>query len=104
MNYELQGKLIEKIEEQVISEKFKKRDFVVEKTENNFTEQIKFQTVQDKTSLIESFNIGDEIKVHFNIKGNKWKDNYFVNLQAWKIETITKPQEEKPEEADDLPF
>ena len=118
MNFELTGKLIEKFDEVQISDKFKKRDFVVEKTENNFTEQIKFQSVQDKTSLVESFNIGDEIKVHFNIKGNKWKDNYFVNLQAWRIEgsagdtpmqdtppTFTEEDmPPPPAEADDLPF
>lgn len=88
MNFELSGRLIEKFDEVQINDRFKKREFVIEKTEaNGFTEQIKFQLVQDKTNLIESFGINDELKVSFNIKGNKWKDNYFVNLQAWKIES-----------------
>jgi len=86
MNFELTGKLIEKFNEQVISEKFKKREFVIETNDNGFTESIKFQTVQDKTALIEPYQVGSDVKVFFNIKGNKWKDNYFVNLQAWKVE------------------
>jgi single-strand DNA-binding protein len=120
MSYELTGVLIEKYAEQQVSDKFKKREFVVETSNNGFTEQIKFQLVQDKTNLIESFNTGEAVKVSFNIRGNKWKDNYFVNLQAWRIEAEaantgnsavenTAPPTQSdlpplPDEEDDLPF
>lgn len=86
MNYELTGTLIEIFDEQQVSDRFKKREFVVETLDNNFTDVVKFQLVQDKTGLINDFSKGDKIKVLFNIRGNKWKDNYFVNLQAWKLE------------------
>jgi hypothetical protein len=86
MGLELTGKLIEKFEEQQISDKFKKREFVLETSENNFTEQIKFELVQDRTDIIEPYKIGDDIKVSFNLKGRKWNDKYFVNVQAWRIE------------------
>lgn len=103
MSYELQGKLIEKFNTNQVSDKFKKREFVVEKREENsgreFIETIKFQLIQDRCELIDSFNQGDEIKVFFNIKGNRWeKDgrvNYFTNLDVWKIESI------KPESPDE---
>jgi hypothetical protein len=88
MSYELTGTLIEIFDEQQISDRFKKREFVVETVENNFTDVVKFQLVQDKTNLIDGFQKGNKIKVSFNIRGNKWKDNYFVNLQAWKIENV----------------
>ena len=86
MNFEISGTLLEKYDEMQISDKFKKREFVLETADGSYTEQIKFQLVQDKTGLIEPFNVGDKLNVKFNIKGNKWKDNYFVNLQAWKID------------------
>ena len=94
MSFELSGKLIEKMDEVQVSDKFKKREFVLETSEENngrvFTETIKFQTIQDRTSLVNDFNVGDEVKVSFNIKGNKWerdgKVNYFTNLDAWRIE------------------
>jgi len=89
MGFDITGKLIEKFNEQKVSEKFKKREFVIEKTENNFTEQIKFQLVQDKTGVVEPFKVGEQIKVFFDIKGSKWKEAYFVNLQAWKIERLS---------------
>jgi hypothetical protein len=38
------------------------------------------------------FNLNDEVKVLFNIKGTKWnkdgKDNYITNLDAWRMETL----------------
>lgn len=94
MSFELTGTLIEKFDTQRVSEKFTKREFVIEKKENTgsyeFVDQIKFQLTQDKCELIDSFNTGEEVKVSFNIKGRKWekgdKVSYFTNLEAWKIE------------------
>ncbi|MCP4522026.1 MAG: DUF3127 domain-containing protein [Cytophagales bacterium] len=94
MNFDLTGKLLEKNDIQKITETFQKREFVVECEENNagrvWTDYIKFQLIQDKCDILDQYNVGDTIKVTFNIKGNKWEKegnvNYFVNLNAWRIE------------------
>ena len=99
MSYELTGKLIAKYDTVQRTETFKVREFAVEKTEDingrTITNYAKFQCVQDKTTIIDRVNIGDEIKVYFNIKGSKWekdgKVNYFTNLDAWRIEQILQP-------------
>jgi hypothetical protein len=126
MPYEITGKVIEVMPVIQVSDKFRKREFVLEKKETGggavFIDYIKFQLVQDKCEMINESFIHDEIKVLFNIRGNKWerdgKVNYFTNLDAWKIErasssgreqTESKPQrpEEFPpenEELSDLPF
>ena len=96
MSYELTGKLIAKYDTVQRTETFKTREFAVEKTEDingrTITNYAKFQCVQDKTAIIDRVNIGDEIKVYFNIKGSKWekdgKVNYITNLDAWRIEQI----------------
>ncbi|MCY7293546.1 MAG: DUF3127 domain-containing protein [Ferruginibacter sp.] len=96
MSYELTGKLIAKYDTVQRTETFKVREFAVEKTEDingrTITNYAKFQCVQDKTTIIDRVNIGDEIKVYFNIKGSKWekdgKVNYITNLDAWRIEQI----------------
>ncbi len=96
MSYELTGKLVAKYDTVQRTETFKTREFAVEKTEDingrTITNYAKFQCVQDKTSIIDRVNIGDEIKVYFNIKGSKWekdgKVNYITNLDAWRIEQI----------------
>lgn len=94
MSFEISGKLIEKFETVKVNDRFKKREFVIEKTESNggmeFTDHIKFQLTQDRCNLIDAMNLNDDIKVHFNIRGNKWekdgKVSYFTNLDAWRIE------------------
>ena len=96
MSYELTGKLVAKYDTVQRTETFKTREFAVEKTEDingrTITNYAKFQCVQDKTTIIDRVNIGDEIKVYFNIKGSKWekdgKVNYITNLDAWRIEQI----------------
>lgn len=128
MSFELSGKLIEKYNTVQVSDRFKKREFVIEKTESNggmeFTDHVKFQLTQDRCNLIDSINLNDDIKVSFNIRGNKWekegKVNYFTNLDAWRIEKVqSQNQDEMPpempppptiedmpesNEPDDLPF
>lgn len=99
MSYELTGKLLVKFDTTQKTESFKTREFVVEKSEDingkTITNYIKFQCVQDRTGIIDRVNVGDEIKVHFNIKGSKWEKDgrvsYFNNLDAWRVEQILKP-------------
>ena len=96
MNFEIVGKLIVKYDVVQRSETFKTREFVIEKSEDangrTFTSYIKFQCVQDKTAMVDKFNIGEEVKVQFNIRGTKWvkdgRENYITNLDAWRMESI----------------
>lgn len=96
MSYEIVGKLVAKFDIVQRTETFKTREFVIEKTEDingrTITNFVKFQCVQDKTAMPDRFNVGDDVKVLFNIKGTKWnkdgKDNYITNLDAWRMETM----------------
>src|SRR6202007_602524 len=95
MSYEITGKLIAVFDIVQRTETFKTREFVIEKSEDIggrvITNYVKFQCVQDKTTMPERFNLGDEGKVQFNIKGTKWvkdgRENYITNLDAWRMET-----------------
>ncbi|MEN9964903.1 MAG: hypothetical protein RL582_1998 [Bacteroidota bacterium] len=128
MSFELTGKLVAKFDTVQRTESFKTREFVVEKSDEinsrTIVNYIKFQCVQDKTSLLDRFNIGDEIKVYFNIKGSRWekdgRTNYITNLDAWRMEQILKTAGNQPidneymepldtfsstaSDGDDLPF
>jgi hypothetical protein len=99
MSYELTGKLVAKFDTVQRTETFKTREFAVEKSDDingrTILNYVKFQCVQDKTAMIDRVNIGDDIKVYFNIKGSKWEKNgvtnYITNLDAWRIEQILQP-------------
>lgn len=125
MSFEISGKLIEKYDTQTISDRFKKREFVIEikeSTPNGFeyVETIKFQLTQDKCDSLDSVNLSEDVTVHFNIKGKRWEKNgqvnYFNNLDAWRIEKQGSVKSAAPsasvadippaelDETEDLPF
>jgi hypothetical protein len=126
MAFEIVGKVINVFPVMQVSDKFRKREFVIEKKEAGggavFVDYIKFQLVQDKCDLINESFLQEEVKIWFNLKGNKWerdgKVNYFTNLDAWKIEktsSLSHEQSNPPqntledippenEELSDLPF
>ena len=124
MSFEITGKLVAKYDTVQRTETFKTREFVIEKTEDingrTISNYIKFQCVQERTTMPDRFNTGDEIKVSFNIKGSKWtkdgKENYITNLDAWRMEHIKLLQSDTPVQMppadeqftesaeDDLPF
>jgi hypothetical protein len=90
-SFETLGRLHEIYGEVQVTEKFRKREFVLEITSGMYTDFVKFQLVQDRCSALNSFRVGDTVKVYFNLSGRKGtaKDGstvYFTNLAAWKLE------------------
>ncbi|HET6225099.1 MAG TPA: DUF3127 domain-containing protein [Bacteroidia bacterium] len=88
---DINGILKVKGEAQQVSEKFRKREFVLTDNSSQYPQHISFQLTQDKCSLIDQYNVGDEIKVHFNLRGREWTSpknevKYFNTLEAWRIE------------------
>ena len=90
MAFDVQGRIHEIFAENRVSEKFRKREFVLEIPDGSYTQYPKFQLTQDKCNLLDQFKIGDEVKVAFNLSGKPFtKDGttmYFTNLSAWRIE------------------
>ena len=94
MAFDISGKIAAIYNTVQRTESFRTREFVIETSENIgeriITNYIKFQSVQAKTAMLDNIKVGDEVKVHFNLKGTKWvkdgRENYITNLDAWKIE------------------
>ena len=120
-NLSVEGKLKRIHDEQVISDRFKKREFVIE-TEEQYPQVLMFQLVQDKTNLIDQFSIGDKVEIFFNLRGREWQKDpsaeikVFNTLDAWRIQKVeamqTVDNTDAPaaepiapaSEEDDLPF
>lgn len=86
MSYEMVGKLHKKFDTESKSSSFQAREFVVETMDTNYTQYIKFQLTQDRCSIIDSVNEGEQLKVYFDLRGREWNEKYFTNLNAWKVE------------------
>ncbi|MEX0968602.1 MAG: DUF3127 domain-containing protein [Bacteroidia bacterium] len=91
MAFEITGKIHDIFPTEQIKETFKKREFVLSYDENGYEQLIKFQCIQDRCSIMDSYKPGDEVKIAFNIKGRSYTNRdgklmYFTNLEAWRIE------------------
>ncbi|MDR2512519.1 MAG: DUF3127 domain-containing protein [Puniceicoccales bacterium] len=84
--FEITGTIKKIFEEQTFGSNFNKREFVLTVDAERFPQDIKFECVKDKVGLIAAFKPGDRAKVFFDLRGREWKENYYVNLVAWKIE------------------
>ena len=91
--FKFQGKIKVINETQVISEKFKKREFVVTDTSSMYPQDVMFQSVQDKCDMLNGYAVEDQVEVSFNLRGREWTSQdgvvkYFNTLDAWRIEKM----------------
>jgi hypothetical protein len=84
-SFTITGQLIKVYPIQEFSRGFSKREFVI-RTHGEYPQDIKFELVKDKTFLTDQVQSGADVTVHFNIRGNEYKERFYVNLQAWKLE------------------
>lgn len=109
----IKGKVIFKGDVQQVSDKFKKQEFAVE-TDGQYAQKILIQATQERTDLLNSINVGQEVEVSYNLRGRSWTNpqgevKYFNSIEAWKITVVganTAPPVEAAQEEDDdkLPF
>lgn len=56
---------------QQISASFKKREIVVT-TEEQYPQHILVEFTQDKTDLLNQYNVGEPVRVSINLRGREW--------------------------------
>lgn len=90
---EVQGKIKVKGETQSFgSNGFRKRELVIT-TEEQYPQFLNIEFVQDKTDLLDSFQVGQTVKVGINLRGREWvspqgETKYFNSIQGWRIEAV----------------
>jgi hypothetical protein len=84
--YETSGKLKWIGSVQSFPSGFSKREFVVTTASDKYPQDLKFEIVKDKCALLDPFEIGEDVEVSFDIRGNEYNGKYFVNLSCWKIQ------------------
>src|ERR1044072_8760266 len=103
---QIQGTLKVKFEEQKVSDRFRKRDFVIQDNSSQYPQLITFQLVQDRCALIDPFNVGEEVRVNFNLRGREWKSpqgetKYFNTIDVWKLEAAREDRGSRGRSRDD---
>jgi hypothetical protein len=88
MSFEIEGVLHKIFPTEQKTESFRTREFVIVFEQGAYPQYIKFQLVQDRCDLIDTYQEGAKIKVHFDLRGREWNEKFFTNLSAWRIEAI----------------
>lgn len=91
---DIKGKVHEISQVITVSDKFKKRELILEYAENpTYPEYVKFEAFQDKVNLFDSFRVGDHVELFFNLRGRPWTDktgktSYFNTLSVWRASKL----------------
>ena len=85
MAYALTGKIKLIQEAKTFGSGFTKREMVVIVEDGKYPQEISLEFVQDKVSLLDNLQPGQEVTVTFDIRGREYNGRYFNNLQGWKI-------------------
>lgn len=80
---------------------FRKREMVVT-TEEQYPQHIMIEFVQDKTDLLNNFQVGQPVTVSINLRGREWvspqgETKYFNTVQGWRIESLAQQQNQAPD-------
>lgn len=98
MGIQLAGKIHTVFETKNVSERFTKREFVVETNDNpKYPQTVLFQATGDRCSQLDGLQEGDEVKIEFSIRGREWRSpsgevKYFNSLDVWKVERVGTPK------------
>ncbi len=90
--YEAMGAIRAIMDPQQVTDSFRKREFALEIDDGRYSQTVKFQLVQDKTELLDDFEVGQQVRVHFNLRGREYTrkadgaTDYWTNLECWRIE------------------
>ncbi len=108
MSFSVKGQIEMISDTSSVSASFKKREFVLVVQEGQYPEYIKMQLTQERCSLVDGYSPGDEVTVHFNLRGRPYTKNgetiYFTNLDAWKIEGAAAPvKPQQPQHSGEAP-
>jgi len=114
MSNKANGKIVKIYDEVQLTEKFKKREFVIQLPTSNYrgSDYLKFSLIQEQCSMVDSFKEQDNVKVSYEVKAREWvnNENETVYINDVRALSIARCDDEPTEpvdisgEGDDLPF
>ena len=107
MGLEATGRIHALFEAKQITERFRKREFVVELADNpSYPQFVQFQLTGDRCENLDGYEPGDQVRVEFSLRGREWKSpqgeiRYFNSLDVWTLEKVGGGSGADPFGADD---
>ena len=88
---------------QTFASGFQKKEMVL-LTEEQYPQPINIEFLSEKVDLLNTFNVGDKVKVFINIRGREWTSpqgevKYFNSITAWRMEKDASTDFNEPTQA-----
>lgn len=91
MSFKVKGKILQILPEQKGTSargEWKKQDFVIETSDDQFPKKICFTLFNDKTSSLENIKPNAEVEVSFSIESREYNEKWYSNVNAFRIERV----------------
>ena len=94
MKLETTGVIYRIMDAQQVTERFRKREFVADVTDNErYPQLVLFQVTGDRCEALDDYDEGDEVRIEFKLRGREWTSpssdvKYFTSLDVWSMERI----------------
>ena len=90
MALELEGRIVRKLNVQTGTSArgaWSKQEFILEYQEGNFPSQVCLNVWgEDKVRELDKYQIGDKVKVSFNLSAREYNGRWYNDVRAWRIE------------------
>ena len=91
MSFKVKGKILQVLPELKGTStrgEWKKQDFIIETSEDQFPKKICFTLFNDKTSSLESIKPNMEVEVSFSVESREYNEKWYSNVNAFRIERV----------------
>jgi hypothetical protein len=109
MGLEATGRIHAVFDAKQVTERFRKREFVVELSDNpRYPQYVLFQLTGDRCQELDGYDVGDEVRLEFSLRGREWKSprgelKYFNSLDVWTMQRTGDAAGVAPSAFDDPP-
>ena len=95
MALEIEGRIARKLNVQTGTSSrgaWSKQEFVIEYQEGNFPTQLCMNVWgDDKVRELEKYQVGDKVKISFNLSSREYNGRWYTDVRAWRIEPAGQP-------------
>ena len=95
MALELEGRIVRKLGVQSGTSArgaWSKQEFVFEYQEGNFPTQVCMNVWgDDKVKELDKYQVGDKVKISFNLSSREYNGRWYTDVRAWRIEPAGAP-------------
>ena len=96
MAMEIEGRIARKLNVQSGTSSrgaWSKQEFILEYQEGNFPSQVCMNVWgEDKVRDLEKYQVGDKVRISFNLSSREFNGRWYTDVRAWRIEPAGQQQ------------